>query len=313
MLNPHAPCGRISDLRTHICFYKASSRFAALYGDEDQEEAFWESSCILSGLGYIEDEDLNATPWKEVAFDCIEKDGFCAHPQCGGARLEWNARQIAATMDLPGKPSSPDVQKRILGLEPNHRPNLTSNPVIKGLTFTHKPRGDLDDDDAFKNEAYLDHSQEEGVDSKVHHPPELEWHRHPIARRSFAVFPLVTRLCITNYPDFESTTCSIVSHCGLTMDDIVRDMHNSMDRLMSLTEIQSLLGTVSDLNEVFPDAVRFLSVLDRLNTMRGILYFFIPKCLRFGGWHGWIEGPEFEFEYQPARTYDRDVGAYGPW
>lgn len=46
-----------------------------------------------------------------------------------------------------------------------------------------------------------------------------------------------------------------------------------MDRLMSLTEIQSLLGTVSDLNEVFPDAVRFLSVLDRLNTMRGILYF----------------------------------------
>ncbi len=76
----------IEDLRTHVCFYNTCHTVASFYGKTpEEEEAFWKKSCTLCGLCLVNDES-----WKAVAFECISQDGFCSHPACGGALLDWN-------------------------------------------------------------------------------------------------------------------------------------------------------------------------------------------------------------------------------
>ncbi|GBE87399.1 hypothetical protein BKA93DRAFT_810234 [Sparassis latifolia] len=72
------------DLRMHVCFYKSSSR--ALYGRDD----FRKKLCWLNGLGLMPGEIYYCVSWRLIAFECIEEDGFCDHPKCGGRRLEQN-------------------------------------------------------------------------------------------------------------------------------------------------------------------------------------------------------------------------------
>lgn len=75
-----------SDLRTHVCFYNTCRTTAAFYGDSSQQAEFWRRACVLSGIGWLKAD----SSWKEIAFETIAKDGFCAHPHCGGALLESN-------------------------------------------------------------------------------------------------------------------------------------------------------------------------------------------------------------------------------
>ena len=82
IVKEHIP---VSDLRTHVCYYNTCRAVASFYGTEEQQEAFWRKSCSLCGICLVKD-----TSWKDVAFDCISKDGFCSHPDCGGALLDWN-------------------------------------------------------------------------------------------------------------------------------------------------------------------------------------------------------------------------------
>ena len=75
-----------SDLRTHVCFYNTCRTTAAFYGDNSQQAEFWRRACVLSGIGWLKAD----SSWKEIAFETIARDGFCAHPRCGGALLESN-------------------------------------------------------------------------------------------------------------------------------------------------------------------------------------------------------------------------------
>lgn len=97
---PQAPCGKlpnellilikenipISDLRTHVCFYHTCRTVAAFYGDTSEQADFWRRSCLLAGITFCRSD----ASYKDVAFECIAKDGFCSHPDCGGALLDWN-------------------------------------------------------------------------------------------------------------------------------------------------------------------------------------------------------------------------------
>ena len=94
------------DLRTNVCFYKTCERFADLFGSETDQSAFWEGACLLSGIGLLGDtESPHSASWKEIAFECIETDGFCGHPECGGARLEENGTCSTAVHDVVADPS----------------------------------------------------------------------------------------------------------------------------------------------------------------------------------------------------------------
>ncbi|KAH9933098.1 hypothetical protein B0H21DRAFT_894466 [Amylocystis lapponica] len=93
-----------SDLRTHVCFYRSDPHISALYAAEPDEEAFWEQACWLAGIGLKHSESpqklsLSDYTWKKIAFDCIEWDGFCDHPQCGNTLLEYNARCMAECIE----------------------------------------------------------------------------------------------------------------------------------------------------------------------------------------------------------------------
>ena len=87
IIKSHIP---LEDLRTNVCFYRACHLFAALFGPETTQLSFWESSCLLSGLGCLPGETPHSISWKSIAFECIDMDGFCDHPECGGARLNAN-------------------------------------------------------------------------------------------------------------------------------------------------------------------------------------------------------------------------------
>lgn len=78
------------DLRTNVCFYNTCHCFASLFGSETAQKPFWEGSCLLAGIGLFSDESPRTVSWKSIAFDIIEQDGFCDHPECGGTRLDSN-------------------------------------------------------------------------------------------------------------------------------------------------------------------------------------------------------------------------------
>ena len=79
-----------SDLRTHVCLYLSSPLCASLYDIRSDEDAFWKLACWEAGIGLLKDEDPETVVWRDSAIECIEKDGFYSHPECGGKLLEYN-------------------------------------------------------------------------------------------------------------------------------------------------------------------------------------------------------------------------------
>ncbi|KAI0367597.1 hypothetical protein BV20DRAFT_551109 [Pilatotrama ljubarskyi] len=89
-------CIPVSDIRPHVCFYKAHPRIAALYDSEEDADELWRRVCWHSGIGALEEDDLEAEHcWRDIALEVIDRDGFCTHPQCGQGLLEYNAQRIA--------------------------------------------------------------------------------------------------------------------------------------------------------------------------------------------------------------------------
>ena len=79
------------DLRTHVCFYQTHPFFAALYDSEADADAFWRRACWLCGIGWIAELDRKSdTCWRDIAVECIERDGFCTLPGCGERLLRYN-------------------------------------------------------------------------------------------------------------------------------------------------------------------------------------------------------------------------------
>ncbi|TCD65604.1 hypothetical protein EIP91_002451 [Steccherinum ochraceum] len=94
-----------ADLATHVHFYKAFPLLSPeLYGSRKKQRAFWESVCLLNGLGVLDNVEFqwpgsrrpvtpSSTNWKKVAFNCIDLCGSCDHPACGIVQLERNGAQ----------------------------------------------------------------------------------------------------------------------------------------------------------------------------------------------------------------------------
>ncbi|CAL1708167.1 unnamed protein product [Somion occarium] len=210
----------ISDLRTHVCLYKAALRFADLYEDDDEEDEFWQASCILSGIGFIEDEDAWTT-WKSVAFECLDEDGFCKHPQCGGARLEANTRGMVKFMNLSAKPTMQELQEAILQCKNvewvNHSPLLKH--FCFGSPMARREHGHFHHLEV-EEDTYLDHP-----DIKEDDPPEYQWKLHPIARRK--------------------------NLYGVTMDDVVTRLHESIDRDVTLSPGAGMLSRYCNISRQY--------------------------------------------------------------
>ncbi|KAJ3558018.1 hypothetical protein NM688_g1156 [Phlebia brevispora] len=193
----------IADLRTHVCYYNTCRTFASFYGKPEEEEEFWKKSCIMCGICSLGDQS-----WKEIAFECITKDGFCTHPACGGALLEWNGevhppvREISLTMYTAEQVANamqkvpkwtPDevISAKLLGLDTNdfHESIFEDGTVVPSKVFNYvgySPR-------------LSSHAEDPEKDAFIRYPNTQPARRsplydHPIARRSLATFPSFARV-----------------------------------------------------------------------------------------------------------------------
>jgi hypothetical protein len=90
------------DIRTHVCYFYTCQRIAGLYGNADKQEDFWASACHLAGIGMLPGEHKQTVSWTDIALVCIEDDGFCGHPRCGGALLEHNGMHASLSFHTRG-------------------------------------------------------------------------------------------------------------------------------------------------------------------------------------------------------------------
>ena len=81
------------DLRTHVCFYLSHPDVAELYGGSEDQDEFWKRLCWNCGIGLLPGEDAQEeVSWRTIAVDCIQRDGFCMHEDCGEYVLEYNRK-----------------------------------------------------------------------------------------------------------------------------------------------------------------------------------------------------------------------------
>ncbi|KAH9951878.1 hypothetical protein B0H21DRAFT_714656 [Amylocystis lapponica] len=198
------------DLRTHVCYHHSCVRIAKLYGDNKEQEIFWRRACWLAGLGCIRDEQSRLVSWTDVAFHCIARDGFCNHPQCGGALLERNAH-LMETEDA-------HLHKLMMAFNYTELDEVEEQPLLEWLEYSKEHQD-------FEPEAdgYLRPESEDIAEAIV---PDLLLANHPIACRSFVTFPPLPLLNISVLALERSPTFQRES--GITVWDFNMSLHSLM-------------------------------------------------------------------------------------
>ncbi|KAI0075840.1 hypothetical protein K474DRAFT_1772951 [Panus rudis PR-1116 ss-1] len=253
MIKEHIPD---EDLRTHVCFHHTCRTFASLYGDEAQQNEFWRRACLLSGLTFAPGD----SSYKDIAFECIEQDGFCSHSHCGGNLLEWNAEQIKSARRIwpnwdpeEGPLELPEVDPA----DPNKDyPHPIPNRIFSSLAFRRiRPQDEgfqvilPKTDDIYLRDDDLWTASRGDVDTMQR---TLRLHRmllthHPIARRSLAFFPSLKQMpvlygdlvsCPTMHIDRTETWASSV---GVTVQDVLMLIRAGLGDELCVRELISLL------------------------------------------------------------------------
>ncbi|KAH9933084.1 hypothetical protein B0H21DRAFT_89107 [Amylocystis lapponica] len=241
-----------SDLRTHVCFYKSYPRISALYAAEHDEEAFWEQACWLAGIGLKHSESpqklsLSDYTWKRIAFDCIERDGFCEHPECGDTLLAHNAICMARCIKNGIIP-----YKKPLAVERSAAVAApTINTLLESIAFKRLQSQDQDEFGliSFPNvgdvegDAYL--SCESPLSAYDSLPATLD--EHPLATRSFVTFPPVTKM--TFRPLIGYTIESVKRSTGLTVMDVVAALYSVIDTELEVEVVDGYLENIPDFVE----------------------------------------------------------------
>ncbi|KAI0785584.1 hypothetical protein C8Q75DRAFT_893793 [Abortiporus biennis] len=281
-----------SDLRTHTCFYNASSHFAALYGNEKNVERFFEKAYILSGLGISPDEDFTSISWVNLATRIIREDGFCDHPECGGNRLEKNAELMSRPEFESDEPYWSSLKiygeeyDEFLGDDEDDEDyislasDLVVNPLFQYVTFSeHSTKHWIDDDDAPEEESFLRYANRYGQGAVTTNLPRLD--SHPIATRSFATFPPVRTTMLVFWEDISVDTPR--NSFGLTVWDVVVQVHSILDETLKATSLSELLKNV-DYREAFRPGCDLRDIIDAISNFRGFLSYFRWNGLDYDEW-----------------------------
>ncbi|KAI0072490.1 hypothetical protein K474DRAFT_1667785 [Panus rudis PR-1116 ss-1] len=267
----------LTDLRSHVCFFKASPVFAALYGDVTRQERFWERACLSVGLG-APDGDADEEYWKAVAFECIEKDGWCKHSQCGVNRLQWNAEQMQA-LNLPDFTWTAlrESIQSVVRLE-DCPDNFAISPLFEYVSFHYTSTCGATP----KQDVLLDYRNGNVEDEE--NPANLLCN-HPIASRSFAVFPPVDHVWVLDI-GYESKEIQNVD--GVTVSNVMDGIWKRMDRDITAEGFADkprecdLQEAIGELFKVDPSAA-----LKRVKSEREFFYYFRLNGFSFEEWWTW--------------------------
>ncbi|KAH9928759.1 hypothetical protein B0H21DRAFT_120247 [Amylocystis lapponica] len=260
------------DLRTHVCFHHTCPRVASLYGDTDEQELFWQKTCRLAALGLIEDEKEDSVSWTAIAFDCIARDGFCKHPQCGGGLLERNAREMEK------EPSLDDE-----GMEISE-----CHYLFSWLEFC-KHRTGMED-------GFLRPNSKDVTLAIV---PSLLLRNHPIASRSFATFPTMGAMVICTIAGHD--TPEVVRPSGVTVWDVQANIQSVLDIQLHVSDLNAyMLPMVKNLTSRGWD---ILTVFGMMETLRSAF-----KMIRWSGLQWDEEAIKDNFFEVLLEAEDRDFG-----
>ncbi|KAI0367598.1 hypothetical protein BV20DRAFT_551379 [Pilatotrama ljubarskyi] len=271
------------DLRSHVCFYLSSSRVAALYDSTDDPDAFWQLLCWENGIGagIVKHENIDpalrphivsAVPglsWKEIAIDCISRDGFCKHPQCGETLLEYNRQRMreAAEHVEPLKP-------RRLGMNDGDYVPLEIHQLLGHIEF--KRYSDMFRGDPVELDAHL-----RDPDAPLRAVDDIQYYqlgedytglylaRHPLAARSFATSTPVSNMILLRLGGLRLTE-AIMERGGraIIVFDVVKAVHRELDRYLT---VDNACEYVSMHERCFPKDWTYKDAFSTTRHLRSIL------------------------------------------
>ncbi|THH30445.1 hypothetical protein EUX98_g3741 [Antrodiella citrinella] len=267
------------DIRTHVHFYMSFPPITpSLYGDEEEEEKFWDTACMQAGLGLLPGETLHPenVRWKKIAFDCIQYDGFCDHVECGRDLLDDNADYMNTQIDDNLRDISRALFFSLIPDEPDVHSKGTVISSTLGYIHFHDQKPRLNEFRPPEDDAFLFDPE-----SSVQHPPHQLLRGHPVAFRSFASFPPTRRMMIggTPHKDF----IEVENVYGVTVWDVQSAIQMKLDDEVPLKQMQEILES-NDYRAVFPPGCDFITMMRSLTTMRHFLSFYRIKDMEFVDW-----------------------------
>ncbi|KAH9893174.1 hypothetical protein C8Q73DRAFT_521387 [Cubamyces lactineus] len=238
------------DLRTHVCYYLSSPRVAALYDSADDPDAFWKLACWNCGIGagLTQDEDdidenrwhyLAGVSWKNIALDSIVRDGFCKHPCCGEALLEYNRECMRDLADeiVPFRPYNLSDYKDHMAIS-GHR--LFGNIEFKRGRPLYASEGTSIEYDAHlrAHGAPVRRIANPDYKSQPDDYPGLYLGEHPLAARSFATWAPVSKiLLLPLFGHWLDNNGRIKLSRPVIVLDVLKAVHKHLDRHLDVDEI----------------------------------------------------------------------------
>ncbi|KAI0332708.1 hypothetical protein GY45DRAFT_1368939 [Cubamyces sp. BRFM 1775] len=255
------------DLRTHVCYYLSSPRVSALYDSELNPDAFWALACWNCGIGagLNASEETGDFTWKDIAIDCIIRDGFCEHPQCGEMLLEYNRRRMRyAAGDV--KPLEP-----LRGKIAMQMPILEGHILFKQIEFKCWRNQEPVERDAHLRAPGAPARRPECEENRQFHDdyPGLYFEQHPLAARSFATSFPVVNIDFCRVADTQPKNHIMQQERAIIILDILKVIHAELDEPLTVTDLCDHLG--HHYNCVLDNPWDFRKALGMMRTIRSLL------------------------------------------
>ncbi|RPD58941.1 hypothetical protein L226DRAFT_489219 [Lentinus tigrinus ALCF2SS1-7] len=260
------------DLRTHVCYYLTHPSIAAIYDTAEDPDAFWALLCWHCGIGSLPTE--RQVRWKDIATRSVLSDGFCKHPQCGEALLEYNRkRMLEVTEEV--QPCQPLVIR-----DYEHEAVPESHSIFSHIRF--RRYGDLFHAQNVLKDAHLTYPS--GSDApksrtvtdiwgtyNVEPPddyPGMYLAEHPMVQRSFATFAPVTSMLMLNLCGHTVRGRLLMGGRALTVVDILNAMHPELDHVLNMDEVREYVDLHA---QCFPKDWDYRAAFRTLRTIRSCL------------------------------------------
>ncbi|KAH8107847.1 hypothetical protein BXZ70DRAFT_16356 [Cristinia sonorae] len=300
MIKEYIPQGQ---LMTHINFYLSFPPVTpSLYGNDEQQELFWEKACAQAGLGYRQRElnNMQQVSWRRVVWEEIVNHLECDHVECGQGLLQFvsDAMESQITIDLNDCTRTDFFS--VIPDSPDKFSNGTIvNPVLGFIHFPDKLPG-INVFQFFERDMYLYDPKK-----KVQDPARQLLDLHPIAARSWATFPPSRRVLLSG--TYHNQPLVVENVFGVTVWDVHLTLQRMLEDELSAKQLQQLLDG-NDYRSVFPPECDFLTLMGSLTTLRQFLTFYRIKEIEFVDWD--VSGLHLCCNFEPIRKANPKTKGY---
>lgn len=226
-----------SDLRTHVCFFLSDTQCASLYSHRANSESFWMLLCWNNGIGHLSSEMEIQENWRDIAISIIRADGFCTHPQCGEALLEYNRMCFSTFPRLPVLNASSEganMREAAKHIQPFSPLRVSRSYKGEASMAIHRVFGHI----SFRpgNEVGLLNQPSIRQDAHLRPPGQVKFKtpandreylsKHPLVARSFATFvPTTSFFLLGMGTEFDHYKLKSTSRRPLTVLDVLGLVH----------------------------------------------------------------------------------------